>query len=96
MFVLFMRFANPDENDEIWDLGVTSDRNLVESYFFEKMYLYHRKLTAAFVLDCEFLVNEYRLKGFVGTTLDEKLSIEDKQFEILFCNAVIEHVGTRY
>lgn len=95
MFSLFMKIVKPRVDDEVLDLGVTPDTSLYESNFFEKMYPYPKNLTVASVEDCRFLVDEYALKDFVKTTADEKLPFCDGQFDILFCNAVIEHVGTR-
>lgn len=95
MYIKFENFMNPKENDEVLDLGVTSDDELKDSNFFEKMYPYKKRLTIASIENCEFLVKKYGLKEFVQNSAKESLPFADEQFDILFCSAVLEHVGTR-
>lgn len=95
MYHLFENFCQPTENDEVLDLGVTPDVSLADSNFFEKLYPYKERLTIASIEDCAFLVEKYGLKAFVMNHPKEALPFSDKQFDILFCSAVLEHVGTR-
>ncbi len=95
MFFKFIRAFQPTESDEVLDLGVTPDTKLADSNFFEKMYPHKNKLTIASIEDCEFLVRKYNLKAFVRNRPKEPLPFRDKEFDILFCSAVLEHVGTR-
>lgn len=91
----FQHYIQPTETDEVLDLGVTTDVMLIESNFFEKLYPYKSKLTIASIEDCEFLVGKYGLKEFVKNKSKEPFPFNNKQFDILFCSAVLEHVGTR-
>ncbi len=95
MYLRFEQSLQPKETDEVLDFGVTPDVQLSDSNFFEKMYPYKNKLTVASIEDCEFLVEEYGLKAFVKNMPKAELPFEDGQFDILFCSAVLEHVGTR-
>ncbi len=95
MFLRFERELQPAKTDEVLDLGVTPDTRLADSNFFEKLYPYKDKITIASIEDCEFLVGKFGLKGFVQNKSGEPLPFKDGQFDILFCSAVLEHVGTR-
>lgn len=95
MYQRFEEFMHPTQNDEVLDLGVTPDVTLEDSNFFEKYYPYKNKLTIASVEDCDFLKETYGLKEFVRNQSKEALPFKDKQFDILFCSAVLEHVGSR-
>lgn len=95
MYLRFEQVLHPGREDEILDLGVTPDTTLADSNFFEKRYPYKDKITIASIEDCGFLVEKYGLKCFVRNKPKEPLPFQDKQFDILFCSAVLEHVGTR-
>lgn len=95
MYKKFEQTMSPKNSDEVLDLGVTSDDVLKDSNFFEKMYPYKNRITVASIENCEFLVKKYGLKEFVQNKAKESLPFADGQFDILFCSAVLEHVGTR-
>lgn len=91
---LFMRVTKPGPSSKILDLGVTPDRSLPESNFFEKFYPYKDRLVAASIEDAGFLEEEYLGLKFVKIK-DGRLPFADNEFDVLFCSAVIEHVGSR-
>ena len=95
MYRTFIEEMHPDENDEILDLGTTPDTKLRDSNFFEKEYPYKSKLSIASIEDCSNLVDEYHLKQFKFNYPKRPLPFEDKEFDVLFSSAVLEHVGTR-
>lgn len=95
MYLRFEQALHPEREDEVLDLGVTPDTSLKDSNFFEKLYPYKDKITIASIEDCEFLVKKYGLKCFAQNKPKEPLPFQDGQFDILFCSAVLEHVGTR-
>ena len=95
MFAQFMKLCNPDAESEILDLGTTPDMKLADSNYLEKLYPWKERITCASIEDCSALVDEYGLKGYVHNTPKEKLPFRDKEFDILFCSAVLEHCGTR-
>ena len=82
-------------NDQVLDLGTTPDTKLLESNFFEQKYPYKQNLTIASIEDCSEVVKRFGLKKFVFNYPKKSLPFKDKEFDILYCSAVIEHVGTR-
>ncbi len=95
MYKKFIDLCKPTNKDEILDLGVTPDTILADSNFFEKMYPYKDKITICSIEDCKFMVKKYKLKSFVKIKPHQRLPFKNKQFDKLFCSAVLEHVGTR-
>ncbi|MDR3013692.1 MAG: methyltransferase domain-containing protein [Chitinispirillales bacterium] len=79
--------------DSIIDVGVTANRALILSNFFEKHYPYSDRITAFSNDDASWMEEEYKGLKFVrGTALD--MPFEDGTFDLVFSSAVIEHVGT--
>lgn len=95
MYKKFQEICEPTSNDRVLDLGATPDTILADSNFFEKLYPWKEKITVASIEDCSALVEEYGLNGFVKTEPKRPLPFADKEFDILFSSAVLEHVGSR-
>lgn len=95
MYQRFKQCCQPTRKDEVLDLGATPDENLADSNFFEKLYPYKNQITVASIEDCAFLVEKYGLKAYVQNHPKKPLPFADGEFDILFCSAVLEHVGTR-
>ncbi|GHT02673.1 hypothetical protein AGMMS50276_32670 [Synergistales bacterium] len=93
MFRHFMSLTNPKRQDKVLDVGVTPDTTLPESNFFEKLYPYLDNVTMTSVEDASCLKDIFKGAEFIQTMPDEKFPFNDKQFDILFCSAVLEHVG---
>lgn len=94
MYKLFVNEIQPSADDKVVDIGVTPDVTLVSSNYFEKRYPYLENVTMASVEDAENLV-EYFGEGvrFIRLEQNKPFPFEDKAFDILFCSAVLEHVG---
>jgi len=95
VYSIFVTMCTPSENDTIIDIGVTPDESLKESNFFEQFYPYKNKITAVSIEDASFLEQKYNGLKFVQIEKNENFPFQDNEFDILFCNAVIEHVGSR-
>lgn len=78
---------------KVLDIGVTCDQSL-DSNFFEKYYPFKNKITAIGKEDALFLEEKYKGLSFIkGDACN--LPFFDKEFDIAFCSAVIEHVGSK-
>ena len=84
---------SPNSSTRVIDLGVTSDCSQ-DSNFFEKLYPYPDNITAVGLEDASFLEQEFPGLVYVKADVCE-LPFPDHSFDIAFCSAVIEHVGSR-
>ncbi len=94
IFDYFMDVMAPARSDLVLDVGVTADRCLEESNFFERLYPFKDRLVVTGIEDASFLEDEYRGVRFIRTGRDG-LPFVDGAFDVVFCSAVIEHVGDR-
>ena len=93
MYNNFASLTNPTEKDKVLDIGVTPDTSLPESNYFEKMYPYTQNITMSTVEDASNLEQIFIGAEFIQTKAGTDFPFADKQFDILFCAAVLEHVG---
>ena len=87
-----IEIIQPNEDMNVLDIGVTCDRSL-DSNFFEFLYPFKEKITAVGLEDASYLENEYPgLKFQIADACN--LPFNANQFDLAFCSAVIEHVGS--
>jgi hypothetical protein len=84
----------PQSDWRVLDAGVTSDRT-PDSNFFEQLYPYPDSITAIGLEDASFLEKEHPGVKFILADACE-LPFSDDSFDLVFCSAVIEHVGSRH
>ncbi len=95
MFDRFMSEMRPTAETRILDVGVTSDTQHPESNFFEQLYPHRDRITAVGTEDGSHLVASYPGLRYQQVTPAAPLPFPDAAFDVVFSNAVIEHVGSR-
>ena len=91
---MFVATMAPSPDTTIIDVGVTPDQSTEDSNYFEKWYPNPERVTATSIEDASHLESVYPGLTFVQTSSD-RLPFEDRQFDIAFSSAVIEHTGSR-
>jgi SAM-dependent methyltransferase len=90
----FMDTMRPTGETTILDVGVTPDQTAADSNFFEKWYPWPDRITATSIEDASHLETVHPGLTFIRTD-GGRLPFDDRQFDIAFSTAVIEHVGDR-
>lgn len=96
MFRLFMEAMRPTRETKVLDVGVTSDQNYRESNFFEQMYPYPQNVTCVGTEDGGHLASRYPGLTYKRIRAGDPLPFDERAFDVVFSNAVIEHVGSRF
>jgi hypothetical protein len=93
MLQRFLALFQPTAQTRVLDLGVTPDLSLPESNHFEQRYPFPASLTAASIEDISPLRARFPAVTLVriGVT---GLPFADAEFDLVFCSAVLEHVGS--
>jgi len=91
---LFMEKMRPAPADRILDIGATEDVG-VESNMLEQLYAYRDKITCLSLTDGKSILAHYPGVHHVQTSSGVALPFERNAFDIVYCNAVLEHVGSR-
>ncbi len=96
---IYERFAAafpPEREQRVLDLGVNASSDRPEGYYFERHYPHLDRVVACGLESPEGISVAYPQVQYVQNTREaERLPFEDEEFDVVFCNAVIEHVGTR-
>jgi hypothetical protein len=95
MFDAFVQWYRPDANTRVLDVGVTSDTSFQESNFFEHLYPWPERITCVGTEDGSYLTQKFPGLAFRQITPGEPLPFSDRQFDLVFSNAVLEHTGCR-
>jgi SAM-dependent methyltransferase len=92
IFQRMMATLQPTPAWRVLDVGVTSDRSR-DSNFFERLYPHKASITAVGLEDASHLMADYPGLRFVQADA-LALPFLDGCFDLAFCSAVIEHVGS--
>jgi hypothetical protein len=95
MFQLFMEVMRPGPQTRVLDVGVTNDETQRESNYFEQMYPYPQNITCVGTEDGSHLAARYPGLQYRQVRAGDPLPFRDREFDVVFSNAVIEHVGSR-
>jgi hypothetical protein len=95
MFRLFMASMCPRPETRVLDVGVTSDEQHKESNYFEQFYPYPHNITCVGTEDGSHLIDRYPGLRYQQVRPMEPLPFGDGEFDVVFSNAVVEHVGSR-
>ena len=95
MYRFFAQQFTPAEAMRVLDVGVTSDSSQAESNYFEKMYPFPSRITCVGTEDGSHLMAQYPGLQYRRVQSGQPLPFTDKSFDIVFSNAVLEHVGSR-
>lgn len=91
-FELFLDYFRPGKSTRILDVGVTEIEYSPGDNFIEKLYPYPEKITAVGLESDREFRKRYPHIPYVQSD-GRKLPFEDHSYDIVFSNAVIEHVG---
>jgi SAM-dependent methyltransferase len=95
MFLLFMDTIRPRPDARVLDVGVTSDERYRESNYFEQMYPFPSRITCVGTEDGSHLAARYPGLSYRQVQPGDPLPFRDAEFDVVFSNAVLEHVGSR-
>jgi SAM-dependent methyltransferase len=94
MFSLFMAEFQPTSSTSVLDLGVSDEENS-EANILEKHYPFQRRLTCAGLGNGQLVLSSYPGIEYIKIFAGRPLPFADGAFDIVYSNAVLEHVGGR-
>lgn len=95
LFERFERAFEPQPGWRILDLGTDASLTRREDYFVHTAYAHPERITAAGLEASDRFVEHWPECEYVQVERGADLPFEDGAFDAVFCNAVVEHVGTR-
>lgn len=94
VYELFIQKVMPRSEDRILDVGATDDQG-IESNMLEQLYPHREKLTCLSLSDGKAILAAFPGMQHVQAAVGKPFLFADNAFDIVYCNAVLEHVGSR-
>lgn len=91
----FLRLLRPGPATRVLDLGVDASLERADRYFFESGYPWPERIVACGLEAPAAFRACFPRIPYVQNTRELPLPFETQAFDVVFCNAVIEHVGSR-
>src|SRR5690348_3523564 len=95
IFRLFTDLFPATPERRVANIGVNGDLEHASQYFFESRYPFLQQVTACGLEESDRFEALFPAARYVQVKRDEPLPFPDDAFDLVFCNAVIEHVGSR-
>jgi hypothetical protein len=96
IYASFERAFPPSPEKRVLDLGTAASSSDPARYFFESSYPYLESVVACGLEDPDGISVAYPQVEYVQHSRDaDRLPFDDGAFDVVFCSAVIEHVGHR-
>lgn len=95
VYDVFARTFPPTPELRVLDLGVNGSLTEPEQHFFEWEYPYKSQVVAAGLEPPDVFHSCYPEIRYVQTSRERRLPFSDDEFDLVFCSAVVEHVGSR-
>ena len=95
LYARYERLFPPRPGVRVLDLGVTGSLRERAGHFFESRFPYPTSITAAGIEPSDGFAACFPEIPYVRISRDEGLPFADDEFDVVFCSAVIEHVGRR-
>jgi hypothetical protein len=92
---LLLKELKPTPDTSILDLGISLDVRNTEANVLEQFYPYPDRITAAGIGDGTDVRRAYPSLRYVRIEPQSLLPFSENEFDIGYCNAVLEHVGSR-
>jgi SAM-dependent methyltransferase len=95
MYGLFSEHFRPGPDTTVLDVGVTSDSSFAESNYLEQLHPYPQKIVCVGTEDGAYLARRHPGLRFQRVAPGAPLPFREREFDLVFCSAVLEHVGSR-
>src|SRR5262245_57478067 len=95
---IYRRFVHhfpPSRDLRIVDVGVNGDHVEASRHFLESRHPFRETIVAAGIEPPENFRRAYPDVPYVQLVRGQPLPFGDEEFDVVFCNAVLEHVGGR-
>lgn len=95
IYATYARCFPPSPDQRVLDLGVNGSLGAPELYFFEHSYPFKDRVVACGLEPPDLFRSCFPAIEYVQLRRGQGLPFADAAFDLVFCNAVIEHVGSR-